>query len=79
MTGFTGRRALFELMTMSTPIRQILLRGGSSVEIKDAARREGMRSLIEDGWRVVCEGATTPSEVLRVSKDESTDGFAVST
>ena len=77
MTGFTGRRALFEVMTMSTAIRQILLRGGSSVEIKDAARREGMRTLLEDGWRVVCEGATTPAEVLRVSKDESTDGFAV--
>ena len=77
MTGFTGRRALFEVMTMSTAIRQILLRGGSSVEIKDAARREGMRTLLEDGWRVVCEGATTPAEVLRVSKDEGTDGFSV--
>jgi type II secretory ATPase GspE/PulE/Tfp pilus assembly ATPase PilB-like protein len=77
MTGFTGRRALFEMMTISTPIRQILLRGGSSVEIKDAAKREGMTTLIEDGWRLVREGATTASEVLRVSKDEGTDGFAV--
>ncbi len=71
MTGFNGRRALFELMTMSTGIRQILLRGGSSVEIKEAARKDGMRTLIEDGWRVVIEGATTPAEVLRVSKDEN--------
>jgi type II secretory ATPase GspE/PulE/Tfp pilus assembly ATPase PilB-like protein len=77
MTGFTGRRAVFELMTMSGVIREILLRGGSSIEIKDAARREGMKSLIEDGWRLVADGATTPSEVLRVSKDEGTDGFAV--
>jgi type II secretion system protein E len=79
MTGFTGRRAIFELMTMSTEIRKILLRGGSSVEIKDAARREGMRMLIEDGWRVVSEGITTPAEVLRVSKDEGNDGFAIAT
>jgi len=70
MTGFTGRRALFELMTMSGGIRQILLRGGSSVEIKEAARVEGMRTLVEDGWRLVIAGVTTPSEVLRVSKDE---------
>ena len=77
MTGYTGRRALFELMTMSTPIRAILLRGGSSIEIKDAAKQEGMKTLIEDGWRVVADGQTTPSEVLRVSKDEGTDGFAV--
>ncbi|MEA3211980.1 MAG: ral secretion pathway protein [Chthoniobacter sp.] len=75
MTGYTGRRALFELMTMSTSIRQILLRGGSSVEIKDAAKREGMRMLIEDGWRLVREGVTTPSEVFRVSKDESDEGL----
>jgi general secretion pathway protein E/type IV pilus assembly protein PilB len=79
MTGFTGRRGLFEVMAISSAIRQILLRGGSSVEIKDAARREGMRTLLEDGWRVVREGATTPSEVLRVSKDESTDGYSVTT
>jgi type II secretory ATPase GspE/PulE/Tfp pilus assembly ATPase PilB-like protein len=72
MTGYTGRQALFELMTMSTAIRQILLRGGSSIEIKDAARREGMTTLLEDGWRLVCAGVTTPSEVLRVSKDEDT-------
>jgi type II secretory ATPase GspE/PulE/Tfp pilus assembly ATPase PilB-like protein len=77
MTGYTGRRAIFELMTMSAPIRAILLRGGSSVEIKNAARREGMRTLLEDGWRIVKDGATTPAEVMRVSKDEGTDGFAV--
>jgi general secretion pathway protein E/type IV pilus assembly protein PilB len=79
MTGYTGRRAIFELMTMSGPIRTILLRGGSSVEIKETARREGMKSLIEDGWRLVCAGVTTPSEVLRVSKDEGTDGFTIAT
>ena len=78
MTGYTGRRAIFELMTMSGAIREILLRGGSSIEIKDAAKREGMKLLIEDGWRLVRDGVTTPEEVLRVSKDEGTDGFAVS-
>jgi type II secretory ATPase GspE/PulE/Tfp pilus assembly ATPase PilB-like protein len=76
MTGYTGRRAIFELMTMSTPIRQVLLKGGSSVEVKDQARREGMRTLVEDGWRLVCAGLTTPAEVLRVSKDEADAGFA---
>jgi len=70
MTGYNGRQALFELMTLSGPIRQVLLRGGSSIEIKEIARREGMRTLLEDGWRLVCNGTTTPSEVLRVSKDE---------
>ena len=75
MTGYTGRHAVFELMTMSMSIRQALLRGGSSVEIKDIARREGMRSLIEDGWRLVGAGLTTPAEVFRVSKEESEEGL----
>jgi general secretion pathway protein E/type IV pilus assembly protein PilB len=69
-TGYTGRRAIFELMTMSAGIRQVLLKGGSSIEIRDTARREGMHTLVEDGWRLVCSGDTTPSEVLRVSKEE---------
>ena len=75
MTGYTGRHAIFELMAMSTGIRQVLLRGGSSLEIKEVARKEGMRTLIDDGWRLVVDGVTTPSEVLRVSKDEDSVGF----
>jgi type II secretory ATPase GspE/PulE/Tfp pilus assembly ATPase PilB-like protein len=70
MTGYTGRQALFELMAMSSTIRTVLLRGGSSLEVKEAARAEGMRTLIEDGWRLVARGITTPSEVLRVSKED---------
>jgi len=79
MTGYTGRLAVFELMSISPAIRTILLRGGSSVEIKDVARKEGMKTLLEDGWRRVRDGVTTPSEVLRVSKDEGSDGFSVPT
>jgi len=70
MTGYTGRHALFELMTMTPAIREILQRNGSSMEIKVTARKEGMHTLIEDGWRLVHDGITTPAEVLRVSKDE---------
>ncbi|HWB59376.1 MAG TPA: hypothetical protein VG733_07785, partial [Chthoniobacteraceae bacterium] len=70
MTGYTGRRAVFELMAMTPAVREILLRHGSSVEVKNAARKEGMHTLLEDGWRLIREGVTTPAEVLRVSKDE---------
>jgi type II secretory ATPase GspE/PulE/Tfp pilus assembly ATPase PilB-like protein len=76
LTGYSGRRAIFELMTMSSGIRTVLLRGGSSVEIRDLAKKDGMRTLVEDGWRLVGDGVTTPSEVLRVSKDEADAGFA---
>jgi type II secretory ATPase GspE/PulE/Tfp pilus assembly ATPase PilB-like protein len=77
MTGYTGRRAIFELMQVTGEVRRALLRGGSSVEIKELARKDGMRSLIEDGWRLVRDGITTPTEVLRVSKDEGDAGAAL--
>ncbi len=72
-TGFHGRRAIFEMMDMSNEVRQMILRNCSSGEIRDAARRHGMRVLSEDGWRVIREGITTPEEVMRVTKDQALD------
>ncbi|MDF3131222.1 GspE/PulE family protein [Kiritimatiellaeota bacterium B1221] len=69
-TGFSGRQAVFEMMPMTPPLRRLLLDGVSSGEIREAARKEGMTSLLEDGWRQVSNGLTTPDEILRVSKNE---------
>ncbi len=66
-TGFFGRRAIFEWMDSDNEIRQMVLRNRSSDEIRDAARRAGMRTLAEDGWRVVSLGITTVEEVLSVT------------
>lgn len=71
MTGYHGRRGIFEWMDATQEIRRLILRNASSGEIRDAARRTGLRVLSEDGWRVVGEGITTPEEVLRVTKDQS--------
>jgi type II secretory ATPase GspE/PulE/Tfp pilus assembly ATPase PilB-like protein len=67
-TGYHGRRAIFEWMDSNNEIRQMILKNCSSGEIREAARRAGMTSLAEDGWRLVGEGVTTPEEVLRVTK-----------
>ncbi len=69
-TGFFGRRAVFEMMMLNTEIRDSILHEHSARQIRQAASRAGMKSLSEDGWRLVMEGATTVQEVLRVSKDE---------
>jgi len=69
-TGYHGRRGVFELMELNDEIRQMILKDCSSGEIREAARRNGLRFLSEDGWRLVAEGATTVDEVLRVTKDE---------
>ncbi|MCX7012664.1 MAG: GspE/PulE family protein [Candidatus Sumerlaeota bacterium] len=73
-TGFLGRRGVFELMAISEEIRELLLASASTGPIRETARRQGMRTLREDGWRLVGEGATTVAEVLRVTKDESLNG-----
>ena len=75
-TGFHGRRALFEIMILNDEIRQLVLTTHSTGEIREAARRGGLRPLSEDGWRLVRESATTVDEVLRVTKDENLNGIA---
>ena len=69
-TGYHGRRAVFEMMAISHPIRQKILQHCSSGELKQIAQKEGMRTLSQDGWRMVEAGVTTPDEILRVTKDD---------
>src|SRR5450756_783558 len=66
-TGFHGRHAIFEWMDSDSEIRQLILKNASSDQIRDAARKAGMRTLAEDGWRLVRMGITTVEEVLSVT------------
>jgi len=66
-TGFFGRHAIFEWMDTDNEIRQLILKNSSSDLIRDAARRGGMQTLAEDGWRLVRLGITTVEEVLSVT------------
>jgi len=66
-TGFFGRHAIFEWMDTDEEIRQLILKNASSDQIRTAARKGGMRSLAEDGWRLVAAGVTTVEEVLSVT------------
>jgi type II secretion system protein E len=66
-TGFHGRHAIFEWMDTDIEIRQLILKSASTDQIRDAARGGGMRTLAEDGWRLVRMGITTVEEVLSVT------------
>ncbi len=66
-TGFHGRHAIFEWMDTDENIRQLILKSASTDQIRAAARQAGMRTLAEDGWRLVAEGITTVEEVLSVT------------
>jgi general secretion pathway protein E/type IV pilus assembly protein PilB len=66
-TGFHGRQAIFEWMDSDNVIRELVLKNASSDAVRDAARRGGMKTLAEDGWRLVQLGRTTVEEVLSVT------------
>ncbi len=66
-TGFHGRHAIFEWMDIDNEIRELILKSSSTDQIRNVARREGMRTLAEDGWRLVRVGITTVEEVLSVT------------
>ena len=65
--GYKGRTAIYEFLTVTDAIQSLILKRASSHEIKQAAVREGMRTLRQDGWSKILQGLTTPQEVLRVS------------
>ena len=66
-TGFKGRTAIFEFLSINEDIRKALTDSKSADEIKTIARASGLKSLRQDGWQKVMDGITTISEVLRVT------------
>ena len=66
-TGFKGRMAVYEVMVMTDEIKEFVLNGASSAEIKREAIRGGMVTLRRSALDKLLEGVTTLSEVFRVS------------
>jgi general secretion pathway protein E len=69
-SGFNGRQGIFELCVTTDAVRQLAHDRSSSWEIRQAARKDGMRTLREDAWLKVLCGLTTVDEVLRVTKSD---------
>ncbi|MGC8769063.1 type IV-A pilus assembly ATPase PilB [Calditerrivibrio sp.] len=66
-TGYKGRLALYEVMTVSEGIRELILRGANANELKKAAVEEGMITLRRSGLEKIKKGITTLEEVVRVT------------
>jgi type IV pilus assembly protein PilB len=64
-TGYKGRVGLYEVMEISDGIRDIIMQGGTAVEIKRKAIEEGMLTLRMSGLEKIKAGITTIEEVLR--------------
>lgn len=69
-TGFNGRLAVQEVLTVNEEIRTLITRRATEEEIIAAATKNGFCGLYEDGVKKVLAGATTLGELLRVSEVE---------
>lgn len=69
-TGYWGRTGIFEFVEVTDRIQKLILEKRDANIIKEVARKNGMRTLREDGWMKVKQGITTISEVLRVTQEE---------
>lgn len=68
-TGFIGRIGIYELMPVNDDIRKLMVGKVDSGLIRKKALASGMRSLRDDGWLKVRQGASSIPEVLRVTQD----------
>jgi len=68
--GYRGRMGIFELMPLTTQIREMTFKGESTQTIRRLARKQGMRTLFEDGIIKAIKGQTTLDEVLRITQHD---------
>jgi general secretion pathway protein E len=67
-TGFFGRAAVVEVMTLSDRLRRLILRRAEAGEIHETALAEGMRTMFQDALDKVAVGVTSLEEALRVAE-----------
>ncbi|MEY4979217.1 MAG: type secretion system protein GspE [Pseudomonadota bacterium] len=68
-TGYRGRTGIYELLVVNDAIRPLIHNRAAEDQIVSAAQATGLRSMREDGQRLVQAGITSPEEVLSVTRD----------
>ncbi len=67
--GYSSRMGIFEMMTLDDEIRKLIMNNADASVLTQAARRNGMRNLREDGWAKILSGTSTVEEVMRVTQE----------
>ncbi len=66
-SGYKGRVALYEVMRFTDNLKEMVLQGASTAELKLGAIKNGMTTLRASGIKKIIDGVTTPEEVMRVT------------
>lgn len=67
--GYKGRLGLFEVMPISKKISELIMTGGSSIDVAKQAMSEGMRTIRQNGLDKVKQGLTSLDEIYRVTTE----------
>ena len=67
--GYRGRVGIYEVLQVTSSIKEMIIKQATSDQIQDQARKEGMITMIEDGFIKAVQGQTSIEEVLRVIID----------
>jgi type IV pilus assembly protein PilB len=67
--GYKGRQGIYEVLEMSTEVRKLVTQEATTEQLDDQAKKEGMATMVEDGFLKVLGGVTSLEEILRVTKE----------
>lgn len=67
--GYRGRVGIYEVLSVTSSIKEMIVKQATADQIQDQARKEGMITMIEDGFIKAVQGQTSIEEVLRVIID----------
>ncbi len=69
-TGFNGRLAVIETIEITEQLRDLIAKGASESELKEAAKSAGLNTLRDNGLKLAQQGLTTIAEVIRATSGE---------
>jgi type IV pilus assembly protein PilB len=72
-TGYKGRIGVYEIMTITPGLRRVISQHGNTEAIRDTAMSEGMHTLRMSSTKLVLEGVTSFTEMMKVSFDNDAD------
>ncbi len=67
--GYRGRNGIYEVLAMDTDIRKMVTQAATTEEIEKQARKNGMTTMVEDGFWKIVQGITSLEEVMRATKE----------
>ena len=62
--GYRGRRGIYEIMVMNDELREMILKGADNIELREAAVKQGMKTLRQAGINAALQGYTSLEEIL---------------